>query len=136
VSLVLDASLAAAWCFADKATDSSDRLLDRVAQEGAVVPSHFVIELANVLLTAERRGRITEIDAQNQITFLEGLSLIQDEHTIARAWSDTLQIARHSRLTAYDATYLELALRTGSTLLTLDQPQAAAARRLRLTVLP
>jgi predicted nucleic acid-binding protein len=127
--LVLDASLALSWLFDDEATAETDRLLDRVRHEGAIVPALWRLELGNILLQAERRGRISRESIAERLTLIARLPISVDPETNARAWRDTLDIARSERLSAYDAAYLELALRRGAPLLTLDQELATAARR-------
>jgi predicted nucleic acid-binding protein len=126
--LVLDASLALSWLFDDEATAETDRLLDRVRHEGAIVPALWRLELGNILLQAERRGRISRESIAERLMLIARLPISVDPETNARAWRDTLDIARSERLSAYDAAYLELALRRGAPLLTLDQELATAAR--------
>ena len=58
-AFVLDASVALAWCFADEATPATDVLLDRLADEDAVAPALWGLEVANALTMAERRGRLS-----------------------------------------------------------------------------
>lgn len=136
MNIVVDASIAAAWSFADETTPDTDRVADLVEIHGAQVPQLFHIEIANVLLVAERRGRISAGYADAQLGLLEMLSLRIDDATAEHAWHRTLQLARQERLTVYDATYLELALRLGADLATLDGDLIAAARRNGLAVLP
>jgi predicted nucleic acid-binding protein len=128
-ALVLDASLALSWFFDDEATTETDRLLDRVRTEGAIVPALWRLELGNVLLQAERRSRISAESIAERLTLVGRMPISVDPETTARAWRDILDIARSERLTACDAAYLELALRRRIPLLTLDQQLAAAARR-------
>jgi len=127
LTVVLDASLALTWFFEDEATPETDRLLDRVSHEGAVVPALWRLELGNVLLQAERRGRISAANVERGLALVGGLPISVDPETISRAWRDTLALARTERLTVYDASYLELAIRRRIPLLTLDK--AAAVRR-------
>lgn len=47
---------------------------------------------------------------------------------MTRAWSETMQLARAHHLSAYDASYLELAIRLGLPLACLDGKLRAAAR--------
>ena len=55
---VLDCSVAMAWCFGDEADAYSDRVLEELEQGTALVPCLWSLEVANVLLVAERRGRL------------------------------------------------------------------------------
>lgn len=128
-ALVLDSSLALSWFFDDEASAETDRLLGRVRDEGAIVPALWRLELGNVLLQAERRGRISFDSIEERLDLIGRMPISVDPETNARAWRDTIDIARTERLTTYDAAYLELALRRRVPLLTLDQELAAAARR-------
>ncbi len=134
--LVVDASLVLAWCFADEKSESADRLMDRIGDDGALVPSLWRLEVANVLLAAERRARIGRVDADDRLQRLADLPIEVDDETDRRAWNDVLALARAARLTVYDAAYLELALRRGLPLATLDGDLARAARKAGVPVLP
>ena len=125
--IVIDASLAAAWCFDDEATVQADMMLDRVRAEGARVPCLWHLEIANVLRQAERRGRIGEADCSRRLELLAQLPILTDIETTTRAWGPTLALARTHRLTVYDAAYLELAARLGLPLASKDNELLAAA---------
>lgn len=75
----------------------------------------------------ERRKRSTEADTANWTAYLTSLAITIDGETTGRAWSDTLHLARAHKLSVYDAAYLELALRRGLPLASLDAPLKAAA---------
>ena len=135
-ALVLDASIAAAWCFADEAAPSTDALFDRVRDEGAIVPALWHWEVANVFATAVRRGRISEPDAKAQLASLSVLPITADADATARAWRETLALAHAHALTAYDAAYLELASRLGLPLATKDGDLHTAAPKIGVKVLP
>ena len=117
---VLDASLTLTWAFTNEATPFTAHVLDSLKTTHAVTPALWPFEVTNALLDAERRGRI---NAVQQVEFLERLRLlpIHIEHRPA-AWlgHQKLPLARTHRLTAYDAAYLELAIREGLPLATLD----------------
>jgi predicted nucleic acid-binding protein len=133
---VLDCSVALSWCFEDEATPETTALLDRVRDEGAVVPSLWHLELANVLLQAERRRRISAEDAATRLSLMAILPITTDQETMLRAWHDILSIARIEGLTIYDASYLELAIRRGVPLITKDGDLIAAAKRRGVMVSP
>lgn len=134
--LVLDASIAAAWCFADEADAYTDSLLDRVRDEGAMVPALWHWEVANIFATAVRRNRIGVPDAKAQLALLSVLPIATDPDSAARAWRECLALAHAHRLTAYDAAYLELASRLGLDLATKDSDLHTAARTLGVKVIP
>jgi predicted nucleic acid-binding protein len=133
--LVIDASLALAWCFGDETSPAADKAIDQVRDKGALVPPLWRLEVANVLFAAERRGRIGRADLERRLNLLSALAIMTDAETDSRAWTDTLTLARAQQLTLYDATYLELAMRHGAELATLDQDLAQAARRMGVPVL-
>jgi predicted nucleic acid-binding protein len=135
VSLVIDCSIAVAWCIEDEASPETDALLERVRDEGGVVPGLWHLELGNVLLQAERRGRLTTRDVAARLELLQTLPIATDDETTARAWRDVLSLARTEKLTTYDAAYLELASRTGAALATKDGDLGDAARRAGIAVL-
>ena len=110
---VIDSSIALTWCFEDEASAETDALFERVRDEGAVVPGLWRLELGNVLLQAERRGRISAGDVASRLDLIAELPISVDPETADRAWRDILTLARAERLTVYDAAYLELAARRG-----------------------
>ncbi len=129
MTLVLDNSVALAWCFADERSPASLDLLDRVAQSGAHAPQLWPVEALNGLLSAERRRRITIAERHALMTFLQDLPITIDAGTADRAWRETAHLAASYNLTAYDATYLELALRLGLPLATNDAALISAAQQ-------
>lgn len=134
--VVIDSSIALTWCFEDEASPETDALFERVRDDGAVVPGLWHLELSNVLLQAEKRGRITASDVATRLDLITELPISVDQQTTVRAWRGVLTMARTEGLTTYDATYLELAVRRGLPLLTKDNELAAAAKRLGVVVLP
>ena len=132
MTVVLDASMVLSWHFkrADQAEArlSQQALLD-VANYGAVVPGLWYSEVANGLLVGERRG-VTS--TQGIAAFLADLAQLDFEVDSAlpeATFDSVIACARTSNLTAYDATYLELALRTTRVLATFDQRLAEALRK-------
>jgi predicted nucleic acid-binding protein len=136
LSLVIDNSVVLAWCFDDERTPALMAVLDKVEAAGAVAPQLWPLEASNALLVAERRGRIGADDRTSLLRFLADLPIAIDSETAARAWVSTAALAQRHDLTAYDAAYLELALRLGLPLATRDRALIAAATRLGLEVLP
>ena len=134
--LVLDVSLSCAWCFADEASEAAWAILSRLESAEAHVPSLWLWETGNVLVQAERRGRITAAAIRSFLGLLEALPIHIDHAGITTIWHDTLALARAHRLTSYDAAYLELALRLGLPLASRDQALQAAARSEGVPLLP
>ena len=93
----------------------------------AIVPALWHLEVANAFLMGERRGRNTPADTGRWSSFLASLPITIDDQTMARAWSDITKLARVRSLTSYDAAYIELALRRGFPMATLDAKLKAAA---------
>jgi len=135
--LVLDCSIAVAWCFADEATPALDALLDRVQAEGATVPPLWTLEVTNVLTQAAKRGRLASDAVRARLRLLDMLPIATDEGGTGRVWRDNLlTLAQTTGLTIYDATYLELAIRRALPLATADKPLRAAARQRGVGLLP
>jgi predicted nucleic acid-binding protein len=126
--LVIDSSVAIAWCFADERDVYSQAILDAIATTPAHVPNLWHLEVANTLIVGERRKRSTEADTAAWMTFLAALPLLVDEDTSSRAFPAISHLARAHHLSAYDAAYLELAMRKGLSMATLDEKLRAAAR--------
>ena len=133
-ALVIDSSAALSWCFEDEASPETDALFERVRDLGAVVPGLWHLEVANVLLQAEKRGRITAGDVTMRLDLIAALPITTDSETTARAWREILALARAQGLTTYDAAYLELAIRRGLPLQTKDEALIGAAERCNVTV--
>ena len=122
---VLDASIPACWAFQDEQDPTADAALVRIRTEEVVVPSLWWFEIRNILVVNERRKRITESDTGIFLRDLAGLRIRIDREPKESA---VLRLARTHRLSIYDASYLELALREAIPLATLDGELAAAAR--------
>ncbi len=134
-AFVIDCSVAVTWCFEDQATAASDGLLDRLGDEPAAAPAIWPLELGNVLVMAERRGRINAAQLAEFVALLQELPVAIDEETPQRALDEVLTLARAEGLTTYDAAYLELAMRLGVPLATHDKELRQAAERLGAPVL-
>ena len=115
--VILDASITTGWLLEDEQDPRSLAVQAQVHREGAIVPRHWHFEVANSLLFAERRGRLQPGRAKRQLRSLNGLPISLDDSPDIELSFDLAVL--HS-LTLYDAIYLELALRTGLPLATLD----------------
>ena len=122
---VVDASVTAAWCLRDETATAADAALDRLLDDEAVAPSLWWFEVRNILVVSERRGRIEPADTD---TFLSNLVLLPIRIEAEPNDRRVVALARKHGLTAYDAAYLELALRHGAPISTLDRALAGAAR--------
>ena len=124
MAIVIDASVAAAWCFPDEQADTAERVLEHLLRTDGVVPSIFRRELRNVLIVNERRGRIDQTDSARFLMRLRALRLLHDD---AHNEDAVIALARKHVLSAYDSAYLETAVRRGDSLATLDRNLARAA---------
>ncbi|MEP7158988.1 MAG: type II toxin-antitoxin system VapC family toxin [Chloroflexota bacterium] len=124
--IVVDASVALAWCFADEDDAYAEHILERVVAESAAAPAHWPLEVANGVRTAERRGRIQADDVSRIAQMLEGLSVEIVPIELSTALWSVLDLAREHDLSAYDAAYLGLARHRGMPVATLDANLRAA----------
>lgn len=131
---ILDGSVALSWYFKDEANPYADGVAASFPAWQAVVPTIWPLEIANAVLMGERRRRSTKAQAAKWFGYLTSLPIVIDEETGNRAWSDALNLARAHQLSAYDAAYLEIALRRGLGLATLDRKLKAAAAVLGVSV--
>lgn len=125
--VVIDSSISIAWCFPDEKHDYSQAVLDTLASTQAFVPYLWHLEVANTLLVGERRKRSTQANTVRWLGFLAALPIAVDEETKVHAFGNTLNLARDHNLSAYDGAYLELAMRLGLPLATLDDKLKVAA---------
>ncbi len=127
--LVLDASLTLAWALPDEASGYSDAILKTVASGRAWVPAIWPHEVANGLVMAQKRRRFT---AAQRIAFVEELLKLPievDRQSVRSVLDSHAQLAEQYALTAYDAAYLDLALRKGMPLATQDKALRTAAEK-------
>lgn len=134
---VLDTSVTMTWFFASESSPATDEIQAKLAAgSSAIVPLHWRLEVANVLLMAERKRVTSSSETTQFLSLLDVLSIEIDSQTDRRAYTNTLTIAREHKLTSYDAAYLDLALSRGLALATLDKELRSAAKRLGVKLLP
>lgn len=127
---VLDCSATLPWVFESEATKATDALLDQLARGAkAWVPALWHLELANVLLGAKRRGRMDQAGIEKFLGTIALYDIAVDSDTMPNAWAKTLAQAERYDLSVYDGAYLELALRRGLPLATLDSALISAMKR-------
>ena len=130
MSFVLDASVTLLWLAPDTnpaGVGYASAVLQMLKKSQALVPALWSLEVANVIAKIEAKNIVAEADSQRFIALLGRLNIVTDPATASHALGNTLNLARRYTLSAYDAAYLELALRTGSALATLDAELAKAA---------
>lgn len=127
MEIVVDASLGLTWCLHDEEHPGAAQLLEECYRSPMHIPQHWALEVSNGLVMAMKRGRITESEIYEALALLTVFDFIPDAFTASAAKSTALALAIRHKLTLYDAAYLELALRLGHPLATLDQKLAKAA---------
>ena len=126
---VIDNSVVMAWCFKDEASQYADAILDSFEISTGFVPSIWPLEVCNVLLVAERKRRISEAGSTRFIALLAELPIIVEQEPPERMLMEIFAFAREHKLSSYGASYLDLAMRKGLPIATLDKNLMAAAKR-------
>ncbi len=131
---VLDASVTLSWLLRDAAAREAAYVFAvlaalRARASTAAVPMTWGLEIANVLARGEAKGQLNEAQSDAFLEMLQATPIQVDPDTAAQALTGTLQLARRYRLSAYDASYLELALRAALPLATLDEDLRRAATK-------
>ena len=129
-AFVLDASVTMSWFFEDE-TDTYGELVKEAVRLGAtpIVPALWPIETTHVIIRAGRRERLSAKKALEVLTLLKSLPVEIDDMSSRISFSEGWALAKAHQLSAYDAMYLELAIRRGLPLATLDSPFQKAARK-------
>lgn len=133
-AFVLDASVTLSWLLGDASPADrvqADKVLNALRSPDAVaeVPVTWSLEVANVIARAESTALLSEAQSEAFLEMLGGIRILVDDATGSRALADTLNLARRYRLSSYDASYLDVALRHSLPLATLDAGLAKAARK-------
>ncbi len=123
----LDCSMTMSWCFEDESTPYSDSVLAALVEGAAIVPPIWSLEVANVLIVGERKKRLVPAQSLRFVELLQSLPITLDADV--RPLGELLGLAREQGLSSYDASYLDLAVRTGLPLASLDGDLLEAADR-------
>ena len=134
-AIVVDASTALAWCFPDEASRYADGVLALLEGTAALVPAIWALEIANALLVGERKKRLRPSEVRRFTELLNELEFVQDVLPITDYLHDVIPLARARGLSSYDAAYLELAMRKGARLATLDGKLRQAAKAAGVEIL-
>lgn len=132
---VVDNSVVMSWCFDDEADSNTDAIQDLLTRNVAFVPSIWPLEVANVLLVAERKKRITRAASGHFIAMLSQLPIVVDSTEPERVFHDIISLARQYKLTSYDACYIELAIRKGLPIASLDNAILKAATAIQVQII-
>jgi predicted nucleic acid-binding protein len=134
-SFVVDNSVVMSWCFKDEKNKYGDAVLDRLAESTAIVPPIWPLEVVNVLLVAERRNRLKQVDSVRFITLLLQLPIVVEQEGPGKKMKDLLALGRANNLSSYDAAYLDLSMRKDCPIATLDKKLIEAAKNVNVTIL-
>ena len=131
---VVDNSVVMSWCFKDETNKYADAILDRLVHSSAFVPSIWPLEVCNVLLVAERKKRLSEADSSRFLELLNELPISIEQEPAERMMMEILALARENQLSSYDASYLNLSMRRGLPIATLDISLIKAAKRTKVPI--
>ena len=132
---VVDNSVVMSWCFIDETNSYADAVLNRLTKVSAIVPLIWPLEVVNVLLSAERQKRLSKSASMRFLTLLSQLPIFVEYERPDKMMKDLLTLARTSNLSSYDASYLDLAMRKGVPIATLDKNLIEAASRVDVPIL-
>jgi len=131
---VVDNSIVMTWCFQDETHPYADAVLENLTEVSALVPAIWPLEVINVLLAAERKKRLHEADSVRFVSLLTQLPIVVDRSWPERLMKEFLALGRSHNLSSYDTAYLELAMRQGIPIATLDQRLLEAARQVDIPI--
>jgi predicted nucleic acid-binding protein len=135
-AFVLDASVVVGWLLEEAEAAPARRIADRMRDEDALVPANWSLEVCNAVRKALRTGRIT-LDTQVRLQqIIRSLPILAEPTDLERDWMVVLPLAQRLELSTYDAAYLEMAMRLGAPLATLDADLGARAASVGVTVIP
>ena len=126
---VLDASLALAWCFETETDPFTDAVLDSFVNHTALVPGIWPLEICNALVVAERRNLLDQASSMRFLNLLHQLPVTIEQESPSRMFGEILLLAREQELSTYDASYLDLAMRSGLPLASRENALIQAADR-------
>jgi predicted nucleic acid-binding protein len=122
---VLDASVTITWLFTNQSTPYSESVLSYLKEHQAFVPPLWHLEITNVVLGAERNQRLSHSQCMAFLEFLGNLNIVTGDSISSKP--SLFTFALHHKLSAYDSTYLELAIKLGLPLASLDKKICGAA---------
>jgi len=133
-TFVIDNSVVMSWCFADESNQYADDVLESLKYTRAIVPCIWPLEVGNVLVVAERRGRLKYADGIRFWELLGELPIDIEQNLSEEIIRNIYTLAREAHLSTYDASYLELALRRNLSLATLDKALLRASKKFNVPI--
>jgi len=130
VAFVVDNSVVVAWLYAGQATAYTERLLESSGANTLHTCFIWPAEFANVATVMVKRGILTDALGTQMVQMADTLNLAVDPQ--ACDLGALYQISRRYGLSAYDASYLELAMRMNLPLATRDVALMNASQSLGL----
>ena len=127
---VVDCSVTMAWHFEDESNSYADKVLGSLGISEALTPAVWTLEVSNVLLVGEKRGRTTSAKSRRFVALIRSLPIRVVDHSPARVFDDVLGLGRDRNLTSYDAAYLDLARRLEMPIASINRRITRAAKRL------
>jgi len=125
---VVDNSVVMSWCFQDEMSEYADAVLDRLADAQALVPGIWPLEVTNVLLMAQKKKRLSRAGSARFLELLRSLPIVVEQELPARVFAEIFALAEDTGFSTYDASYLDLSMREGLPLASLDRSLRKAAK--------
>jgi len=132
-NFILDCSVYMSWCLNEATIKASSKILHSITKHGIIVPSLWVYEVTNVLTVSVRGNKLTVADAHGLINDIQLLPIEFDKPTTENM-SNIFNIANEHKLSAYDAAYIELALRTNTQIASFDKDIAKVSGKLGIKI--
>jgi predicted nucleic acid-binding protein len=129
---VVDNSVVMSWCFEDEGNSYAEAVLESLERGEAFVPAIWPLEVGNVLLVAERKKRLSQASVVRFLELLSGLPISVEQEPPERMLKEIVSLAREHRLSTYDASYLDLAMRLDLPLSTRDISLVKAANKCKV----
>ncbi len=134
MTMILDATVALAWCFEDEGGEYPTEVLEALEDDDAVVSAVWPFEVTNGLVSAERRHRLKVAESVEVGTLVQSLPITVDSIDPARVFDTVQRLARTHHISTYDAATLELAVRLQAPVATLSSTLRKAAEAEGLSV--
>jgi predicted nucleic acid-binding protein len=135
-ALVVDNSVVMAWLFEDEISAYADHILDQLPDLNLLVPAIWSLEANNVLLLAEKRGKLSNEDIYHFVNLLMQLPIEVVVEDYRRSMQRILALGKSNEICAYDAAYLDLAIQNVCPLATLDNKLIEAAKKCGVPLFP